>query len=230
MMIVFSDGSKSQYQRIHELLLTYYPLQKDEGRFETSIALEQALAEKENPVHQEKWKLYLKGVKARTKGTLRFSPSEFGTIMMPALGGNFTLKREKAGRIVYKRRFKVYLSLIGKFYTMFGHDEVFIEAVEQPKADVDFVTFEPVLYPIPLDIYEPWFFLIRDTMAETYPGYEFVPYHTLRYRLKDISTGYNGFEGTAQSLFQALFSVEDINPYRTRVNLKKNPFELGEFD
>ncbi len=230
MLIGFGDGSKSQYQRIHELLLIHYPFQKDEGNFGTSAALDRALADKENPVHQEKWKLYLKSVKAKTKGVLRFSPSEFGTIMMPSLGGNFTLKREKAGKMVYKRRFKVYLSLIGKFYTMFGQDEVFIEAIEQPKAYADFVSFEPVLYPMPFDIYEPWFYLIRDTMAGAYPGYEFVPYHMLRYRLKDISTGYNGAEGAAQSLFQALFSTEDINPYRTRVNLQKHPFEYNEFD
>jgi hypothetical protein len=229
MLMGFSDDSKSQYQRIHELLLTYYPFQKDEENFETSAAFKRALVDKEDPTHQEKWKFYLESVKAKTRGVLRFSASEFGTIMMPALGGNFTLKREKAGKMVYKRRFKVYLSLIGKFYTMFGQDEVFIEATEQPESDADFVSFEPVLYPTPFDIYGPWFYLIRDTIAGAYPRYEFVPYHMLRYRLKDISTGYNGAEGAAQSLFQALFSTEDINPYRTRVDLLKHPFDYNEF-
>lgn len=230
MMIVFSDGSKSQYERIYELLLIYYPLWKDDFISETSAALEQAMIEKENPTHYEKWKLYLKSVKAKTKGTLRFSPSEFYTTMMPSMGGVFTLKSEKLGRVVYSRRFRIYLSLIGSFYTMFGHDEVFVKAEGPPERDDDLILFDPVLYPTPCDIYEQWFCLIRDTIADTYPGYEFVPYRTLRYRLKDISTGYNGAEGAAPSLFQALFSAEDINPYRTRTDPKKHPFESGEFD
>jgi hypothetical protein len=56
-----------------------------------------------------------------------------------------------------------------------------------------------------------------------------VPYHALRDRLKDISTGYNGAEGMPQSLFQALFSPEDINPYLTVTDHRKLPFE-EEFD
>lgn len=229
-MIFFSDGSKSQYERIHELLLTYYPLWKDDFISEISMPLEQAMVEKENPAHQEKWKLYLKSVKAKVKGTLRFSPSEFYTANMPSLGGVFTLRREKVGKVVYRRRFKVYLSLIGNFYTMFGRDEIHVEAKDQPEGDNDLIFFDPVLYPAPYDIYEQWFFLIRDTIAAAYPGYEFVPYRTLRYRLTDISTGYNGSEGAAPSLFQAMFSTEDINPYRTREDLNKHPFEIGDFD
>lgn len=229
MMIGFSDGSPSQYQRIHELLRTHYPLQQDEADFQISAVHEQALAEGRNPAHYEKWKLYLKAVKAKAKGTLYVSPTSWA-IILPALEGTFTLKREKMGRAVYKRTFRVSLSLIGNFYTMFGQDEVVINAAEEPKAGKKAVAFGPVLYPTPFDIYEKWFFLIRETMAETYPGYEFVPYRTLRYRLKDISTGLLGAEGMAQSVFQALFSGEDINPYHIQTDFSKHPFEQGEFE
>ena len=150
--------------------------------------------------------------------------------MLPAVEGTFTLKLEKMGRAVYKRTFRVFLSLIGNFYTMFGQDELVIQAAEEPKTSNKAVSFSPVLYPTPFDIYEKWFFLIRETMAEIYPGYEFVPYRTLRYRLEDISTGFRGTEGMPQSLFQALFSGEDINPYHTQIDFSKHPFEQGEFE
>jgi hypothetical protein len=229
MMIGFSDGSPSQYQRIHELLRTHYPPQQDDFNFQVSAACEQALLEGQNPVHYEKWKQYLQSVKAKAKGVLRVSPASY-TIVLPALEGAFTLKREKIGRVVYRRTFRVFLSLLGNFYAMFGQDEVLIEAAEHSGANNSAVGFDPVLYPTPLDIYEKWFFLFREAMAEAYPGYEFVPYHTLRHRLKDISTGVLGSEGMAQSLFQALFSGEDINPYRIQFDRNKHPFEETEFE
>ncbi len=228
-MIGFSDGSPSQYQRIHELLRTHYPPQLDELNFQTNAMHEQALLAGQDPAHYEKWKQYLQSVKAKTKGVLRVSPASF-TSMLPALEGAFTLRREKIGRVVYRRKFRVFLSLLGNFYAMFGQDEILVEAGENAGANNRAVIFEPVLYPTPLDVYEKWFFLFRDAMAEAYPGYEFVPYHTLRYRLKDVSTGVLGPEGSAQSLFQALFSGEDINAYRTQIDRNKHPFEEGEFD
>jgi hypothetical protein len=229
MLIGFSDGSPSQYQRIHELLREHYPLQRDESDFQTSPAHEQALQDGQNPAHYEKWKQYLKNVKAKRKGVLWVSSASF-TMVLPALEGAFTLRREKIGRVVYRRTFRVFLSLIGNFYAMFGQDEVLVEAGENAGANNTAVAFDPVLYPTPLDIYEKWFFLFQDAMAEAYPGYEFVPYRTLRYRLKDISTGLQGAEGRAQSLFQALFSAEDINPCRIQIDLTKHPFEQGEFE
>ena len=229
MMIGFSDGKPSQFRRIHELLRMHYPLQDDEFNVKISAAHEQALEEAQQPAHHEKWKLYLKSTKAKMKGTLRVSPAS-PTFLLPALEGLFTLKREKAGRVVYKRKFRVFLSLIGNFYTMFGQDEVHIEGDDQPGVDNESAMFQPVLYPTPYGIYRPWFSLIKETLTEEYPGYEFVPYHTLRHRLKDISTGYNGAEGMPQSLFQALFSPEDINPYLTVIDRRKSPFEEGDFD
>jgi hypothetical protein len=228
MMIGFSDGSPSQYQRIHELLRAHYPLQQDDFNFQRT-AHEQALLAGQDPVRYEKWKQYLKSVKAKTKGVLRVAPASF-TIILPALEGAFTLKREKIGRMIYRRTFRVFLSLLGNFYAMFGQDEVLVEAGEHSGANSAAVAFDPVLYPTPLDIYEKWFYLFRDAMAEAYPGYEFVPYRTLRCRLKDISTGLQGVEGSAQSLFQALFSAEDINRYRIQIDFTKHPFEQGEFE
>lgn len=229
MLIGFGDGSPSQYQRIHELLRAHYPPQSNEFDFQMSAAHEQALKAGQNPAHYEKWKQYLQSVKAKTKGVLRVSPASF-TIMLPALEGTFTLKREKIGRVVYRRTFRVFLSLLGNFYAMFGRDEVLVEAGEHSGANNVAVAFDPVLYPTPLDIYEKWFYLFRDAMADAYPGYEFVPYHTLRYRLDTISTGISGSEGKPQSLFQALFAGEDINAYRIQIDHTKHPFEEGEFD
>jgi len=229
MMIGFSDGSPSQYQCIHELLRAHYPPQQDDFNFQLSTAHEHALLAGQDPAHYEKWKQYLQSVKAKTKGVLRVSPASF-TLVLPALEGAFTLRHEKTGRVVYRRTFRVFLSLLGGFYAMFGQDEVLVEAGESAGANTTAVAFDPMLYPTPLDIYEKWFFLFRDTMAEAYPGYEFVPYHTLKYRLKDVSTGVLGAEGKAQSLFQAFFSAEDINSYRTQIDFGKHPFEQGEFD
>lgn len=171
----------------------------------------------------------MQSVKAKAKGVLRVSPASF-TVVLPALEGAFTLKREKIGRVVYRRTFRVFLSLIGNFYAMFGQDEVLVEAGEHSGANSSAVAFDPVLYPTPLDIYEKWFFLFRESMAGAYPGYEFVPYCTLRSRLKDVSTGILGADGRVQTLFQALFSGEDINPYRIQIDRNKHPFEQGEFD
>lgn len=229
MMTGFSDDSPSQYQRIHELLRAHYPFQQDEFDFQITAVHEQASVESRNPVHYEKWKQYLQRVKAQAKGVLRVSPAS-ATIMLPALEGTFTLRREKMGRVVYKRKFRVFLSLIGSFYTMFGQDEVLIEAAEALGTNNEVVSFAPVLYPMPLDIYEKWFFLIRETLIDVYPGYEFVPYSILRHRLKDIATGFLGAEGMPQSLFQALFSAEDINAYCTQEDRNRRPFEYGEFE
>jgi len=229
MMISFSDEEPSQFQRIHELLRAHYPRQKDEWNFEISAAHKQALEEGQQPAHLEKWKLYLKATKASMKGTLRVSPAA-PTLLLPALEGVFTLKREKAGRMVYKRKFRVFLSLIGNFYTMFGQDEVHIETGNLAEGEAEIISFQPVLYPAPYDVYEKWFPLIKETLLKEYPGYEFVPYHTLRYRLKDVSTGFMGVEARPQSLFQALFSPEDINPYLTVADRAKPIFAEGEFD
>jgi hypothetical protein len=229
MMISFSDEKPSQLRRIQELLLAHYPRQKDEWNFEINDAHKQALAEGQQPAHLAKWKLYLKSTKARIKGTLRVSPSS-PTHLLPALEGVFTLKREKAGRMVYKRKFRVFLSLIGNFYTMFGQDEVHIETNSPTEEGAEIIAFQPVLYPTPYDVYEKWFPLIKETLLKEYPGYEFVPYRTLRHRLKDVSTGLMGAEGTPQSLFQALFSPEDINPYLTVADHAKPTFAEGEFD
>lgn len=229
MMISFSDEKPPQLRRIHELLLAHYPRQEDEWNFEVSDAHKQALEEGQQPAHLAKWKLYLKSVKTRMKGTLRVSPSS-PTHLLPALEGVFTLKREKAGTVVYKRKFRVFLSLIGNFYTMFGQDEVHIETDNLADGKAEIIAFQPVLYPTPYDVYEKWFPFIKETLLKEYPGYEFVPYRRLRHRLKDVSTGLMGTEGTPQSLFQALFSPEDINIYLTVVDHAKPAFAEGEFD
>ena len=229
MMIGLGDGKPSQFQRIHALLLTHYPLQEDEWNFKISAAHKQALEEAQQPAHHEKWKHYLNGVKAEAKGTLRVSATSWPHLL-PVLEGLFTLKREKVGKVVYKRKFRVFLSLIGNFYTMFGQDEVSVETGDPTGGDAETVAFQPVLYPTPYAIYEKWFPLVKETLVKAYPGYEFVPYHTLRHRLKDVSTGFMGAEGTPQSVFQALFSTEDITPYLTVIDHKKSPFAEGEFD
>jgi hypothetical protein len=134
MMIGFSDGKLSQYQRIHELLLTHYPLQEDKWNFIASATHEQALVDSKSVMHHEKWKQYIKSVKSRVKGTFRASPTSLPHLI-PALEGLFTIKQEKSGAVVYKRKFRVFSSLIGNFYTMFGQDEVHVEAAAQSGID-----------------------------------------------------------------------------------------------
>ena len=233
MLIAFSDGSKSQYTRIIELLPTYYPIQENEFDFKVSEAFERVMKEKENTASLQKWKDFLKGVKKTAKSGLRVSSSQW--LMCPSFKGSFTLKREKMGRATYRREFLVYLSLIGSFYTMYGLDEVSItdERAADDKAaddkaadDIDSseILFEPVLYPHPYSVYKKWFLLFHQAMKEAYPDYEFVPYETLKHRPKDISTGDVNAEGAGPSIFQALFSFEDINQYRMKMDAQVHPF------
>lgn len=223
MLIGFSDGSESQYTRIIELLPTYYPVQENEFDFKVSDAFEQVMIEKENSASLHKWKDFLKSVKKTAKSGLRVSSSQW--LMCPSFKGVFTLKREKMVRVTYRREFFVYLSLIGRFYTMYGLDEVSITD-DKVADDIDSseILFKPVLYPHPYSVYKKWFLLFHQAMKDTYPDYEFVPYETLKHRPKGLSTGDVNAEGVGPSIFQALFSFEDINQYRMKMDAQVHPF------
>jgi hypothetical protein len=222
MRIGFSDSSKSQYTRIMELLLTYYPVQENEFDFKVSDAFERVMVEKENSISLQKWKEFLKGVRKKAKSGLRVSASQW--LMSPSFKGIFSLKREKIGRAIYRREFVVYLSLIGNFYTMYGLDEVSVTDDKVGDIDSSEIWFEPVLYPHPYSVYKKWFLLFHQEMKEAYPDYKFVPYETLKHRPKDISTGDGNAEGEGPSIFQALFSFEDINKYRMKMDAQVHPF------
>lgn len=224
MLIAFSDGSKSQYTRITELLPNYYSVQENEFAFKVSESFEQVMVEKENSASLRQWKEFLKGVKATAKSGLRVSSSQW--LMEPSFRGAFALKREKMGRATYKREFMVYQSLIGSFYTMFGLDTVSVTDDKIDDLDSSEIWFEPVLCPYPYSVYRKWFFWFHQAMKEVYPDYEFVPHRTLTHRLKEISTGVvNAEEGVRPSIFQALFSSEDINQYRIMRDIQADPFD-----
>ena len=221
MLIGSSDGNRSQYIRIMELLPAYYPVQEDEFDFKVSEAFDQVMRDKDNRASLKKWKGFLRQVKTKAKAGLRVSSSQY--LMEPSFKGVFSLKKEKIGQALYEREFVVYLSLIGNFYAMYGLDTITLE----DEVDGQEIWFEPVIYPFPHSIYKAWFFLFRQAMQEAYADYEFVPYQTLSYRLKGVSTGIINDELADPSIFQALFAFEDINRYRVQIDREADPFTRG---
>ncbi|HEY9007114.1 MAG TPA: hypothetical protein VIM75_13330 [Ohtaekwangia sp.] len=111
---------------------------------------------------------------------------------------------------VYTRETVLHVSVLAPFYTLCGLDKIALN-LESDKR----IEFDPILYISPQEIYEKWFPLIRSKIATTYEGYQFTPYSILKERVSTLSvSGAKIRKGQDASVFQALFTTEDVTNYK----------------
>ena len=120
------------------------------------------------------------------------------------------LLEKKMGDASYKRQLNFHDSLLSPLYTVYGMDSIAVNSMDELQ-----VTFDPVVFISPLDIYEKWIKIIRRGIEAEFPNCKFVPFSILSYKVPAVSvSGALVRNGDHPSVFQALFHGHDITTYR----------------
>jgi len=200
------------YLKIFEDIVKYYPIgisQYDPKylTYSGTISLQRKCYDKlESPLYK-KWKMLVGDIK-KESGVA--SADAESPLFYPCYTGNLLIHKEKRGAITFKRSLVFHLSLLGPYYTIYGLDSVIIKGIDGKYSD-----FEPLLYASPIDVYEEFFPLLRMKIEEIYHGYQLLSQYTLGKRVKSLDVcGAKVKEGQDSSVFQALFTFDDITNYK----------------
>ena len=208
---------KINYIDIYEYISKYYPIgisEFDSQYFEYkgyNLLQELVYSKLEHFQHNE-WKDFVE--KAIKEHSQPLKADGVSPMPDPSYTGSLLLLQEKTRNVIYSRKIVFHLSVIGPFYTIYGLDSIVIE----DKID-QVLSFKPILYVSPCNIYESWFLLIRHQFEEVYPMHRFLPYSLLKERVKSLSVaGANVKNDQDASIFQALFTSEDVTNYKIKGN------------
>lgn len=203
------------YLKLYEVIIKYYPLGVNPfddlyNQYSGSILLQDIGYEKLQPAVYGKWKTLVKQLKEEDNMIL--SCDFESLIPYPCYCGKLRLYKEKKGSMLYTRELNFHLSLIGNFYTIYGLDKVQLNS-----GTTESISFDPILYYSPHSIYAKYFDSVRNKILENYADYKFIPFKILSRRPEFLQvSGAKVKNGQNASIFQALFTFEDVTNYVAR--------------
>ncbi|WP_158280869.1 hypothetical protein [Pararcticibacter amylolyticus] len=199
------------YIRLYEKIAKYYPIgfKESDPRYSHFCGirlLDELNSDKLSPKKYKVWKQVIRDIKNSKKGIIKGDAES--PIFQPSYSGSLLLFKKKKDMFLFTREIRVYVSVLAPVYTILGYDNIIIETnLTKP------VKFGPVIYISPLDIYEPWFSIIRKNIEACYQDYSFISYSLLSKRIPYLSVPGSHNPDSDSSIFQALFSNEDISSY-----------------
>jgi hypothetical protein len=204
-----------KYISVYETIIKYYPIGLDEfepiyQEYSGFRLLQQLCLNKLEDKMYKKWKSLIDSVKKEYPELIVVSRES--TLLDHSYTATFGLLREEKGTITYFREIYLNLSVIGPYYHIYGSDRV---SINNPGHQLFFS--QPILTISPIDIYEPLLPMLRKKIEDNFSDYKFVPFYLLIKRPKSLSVaGANVGDGQDASIFQALFTSENITSYQYR--------------
>lgn len=201
------------YIKVYEDIIKYYPIgisSYDPRYLEYSgiISLQNKCYEKLDSLAYNKWKALVKEAKKEIVGSLNLDSES--PLFYPCYSGSLLLYKEKKGSMLFKRTIVFHISVIAPYFTIYGLDNISIAHNNMLP-----IEFDPILYASPIDIYEESFKLIQKKIEDQYDGYRFISQNTLGKRITSLEVaGANVNEGQSSSIFQALFTFDNVTNYK----------------
>ena len=202
------------YIRIYEDIIKHYPLgisPEDPlfNQYKGSALFEELSYSKLKPRAYNKWKSLVNELKNGSSDVLE---SDYESpLFYPCYTGILVLHNEKNSKVVYRRELVFHLSLLSPYFTIYGLDKVNVNSGTEMMKE-----FEPLLYLSPIDIYEPYFKLVRTQIEKMYLDYKYISHGILTKRVNALYVpGSKIKNGQYSSVFQALFIPEDVTNYKS---------------
>jgi len=198
-----------EFSSVYQVVTKYYPIGdvSSDSKYSqhSGVALINELRMQSD--HQ-KWSDFVRHIK-QTYSKILEVEFDSGSVN-PSYSGSLLLVDEKMGAASYTRKLRFNLSMLAPAYTVYGIDSITLNTSYNHR-----LNFEPILFISPLDVYEEWFALIRKQIEQTYQSAQYVPFSLFKLRVPSLSVGGAIVQhGEDPSVFQALFSGEDITSYR----------------
>jgi hypothetical protein len=206
---------KMNFTMIYDYITKYYPIgvkatNPEYFNYHGIKLLNELSSKKLESLRQNEWKSFIKRIKNKD---LKISSIKDETLLdEPAYSASITLQKKKIEFGTFTREIRFHVSLIAPFYTVYGLDRVKLKLDKEEGID-----FDPVVYVSPIYIYDSWFELLRNSIEESYTGYDFISFHHLSNRIDGLSIpGATLPYETNASIFQAFFTPEDITRYKVK--------------
>jgi len=202
---------ESDFVEIYKTIKTHYPINTTsknertkelESFKETNSIIRDSLQDKNT---FKKWSDYLVELK-------KYFPNQNisgNSSLQPGYGGIIEIKRNtQIQGVIISKELHVYKSLLGKYYTIFGVDEV-----KYFDGAFYYMRFDPIITISPLNEYKTSFDLLKKKMKETFPDYKFIPFMFGTLKVKGLSTIYSERENGDSTINEALFMNHDYGSY-----------------
>jgi hypothetical protein len=205
-----------KYIDIYERVIKYYPLGINElepiyQEYSGYKLLQELCYEKLNSVKSNQWAKLVSDLKSSFSSII-YVKDETESIQ-PSYSCSLILCQNKVSNILYQKAIRLHVSILGPFYTAYGLDTIQI----YDAYDNALMETQPILSVSPLDDYKDSLPLVRDIIKNIYAEHSYVPFYYLKKRVKALSVaGVSVLEGNGASVFQALFTSEDIANYKLR--------------
>lgn len=206
-----------EFINVFEEIVKYYPI--GINRFDNlymqyrGIDLAEKLCSKKlRGQSYKKWKTFVEEKSEISGNALIYDYDS--PLMFPSYCGSYLLDEQQIGTVLYERKIYFHVSVLAPFYTIYGLDKIL------KKNTSGYDEFEPIVIISPLDIYELPFYTLRNEIETNYENYNFLSFSMLKKRPRALSVPLAKVkEGQDASIFQALFSPEDITNYKTKGDL-----------
>lgn len=205
-----------RYIDIYECVIKYYPLGINElepiyQEYSGYKLLQELCYDKLNPVRSNHWKKLVLELKSLHPCVISAKDETRST--EPSYGCSLVLSQNRISNITYQKEIRLHVSVLGLFYTVYGLDTIRIyDAYNNVLMET-----QPILTVSPIDDYKELIPLVRDMVKNMYAELSYVPFYYLKKPVKALSVaGVSVLEGSSASVFQALFTSEDIANYKFR--------------
>lgn len=205
-----------KYIDIYECIIKYYPLGINElepiyQEYSGYKLLQELCYDKFNPVKSQQWAILISDLKSSFSSII--CTNDETKSIEPSYTCSLILYQSKVGNILYQKEIRLHISVLSPFYTVYGLDTIRIYDAD----DNALMETQPILTVSPMDDYKCSIQLVRAIMKNIYEEYSYVPFYFLKKRVKALSVaGVSLLEGNGASVFQALFTNEDIANYKFR--------------
>jgi hypothetical protein len=130
------------------------------------------------------------------------------TKIQPGYGGVIEIGKTKGDEIISKE-LHFYKSFLGKYYTIFGVDNI-----QYFDGEYYYMRFDPIITISPFDKYEEYFNAIKYQMGIDFPDYKFIPFDMGTLKIRGLSTIFsNELDNRDSTINQALFVNQDYGKY-----------------
>lgn len=128
-----------------------------------------------------------------------------GTTMgqAPSLSTDFTIEKTETDHFIITKKLSVHLSLVGKFYTVYGKDESAIMEKQNDDFSRRYHAFNS-LTASPYMEYEQPFKAAQQLIEQSFPGYQFIPFGVHSMIINGLRVRYSDKE--ICSVYDALFN------------------------
>lgn len=205
-----------KYIDIYECIIKYYPLGINElepiyQEYSGYKLLQELCYNKFNSVKSKQWGKLISNLKSSFSSIICAQDKTLS--IEPSYSCSLILSKNKISNIIYQREIRLHISVLGLFYTIYGLDTIRIYDADNNML----METQPILSVSPIDDYKDSIPMVRNIIKDTHAEFSYVPFHYLKKRVKALSVaGVTVLEGNGASIFQALFTNEDITNYKLR--------------